>query len=332
MTTPESAQWWRASGTAPRGGVGLFGVIAPNAQALEAAARSLELPPMAPGSVKLVSVLGVDDVVAARASSCVLWLCPHAGRAVAERMESWLTRAGLAHVDDQPSRFAEARSLVEARALSALARAASPRSVDLLLAQHDLWTARHFDEAAPPSERDRLLGRLLAPPMVVCIGKPNAGKSTLLNALAGQTLAVASSVAGTTLDHVGVMLELDGLVVRWLDTAGLGEIDDADERRELHTRAQAQTHRLAQTADLVLHISEAAGGAPKPMQGLAHVETRTLASKIDLAAGGDRWQSWADAGCSAVQPATVRSLALAIRRWLVPDAVIEAAEPWRFWM
>jgi len=61
---------------------------------------------------------------------------------------------------------------------------------------------------------------------VAIIGPPNAGKSTLLNALAGRTAALTSEFAGTTRDVIEVRMDLDGLPVTVLDTAGLRDTDD----------------------------------------------------------------------------------------------------------
>ena len=64
---------------------------------------------------------------------------------------------------------------------------------------------------------------------VAIVGAPNVGKSTLLNALAGREAAITSEHAGTTRDVIEVRMDLDGLPVTFLDTAGLRETDDAVE-------------------------------------------------------------------------------------------------------
>jgi tRNA modification GTPase len=61
---------------------------------------------------------------------------------------------------------------------------------------------------------------------VAIVGRPNAGKSTLLNALAGREAAITSEVAGTTRDVIEVRMDLGGLAVTLLDTAGLRDSDD----------------------------------------------------------------------------------------------------------
>jgi len=65
---------------------------------------------------------------------------------------------------------------------------------------------------------------------VAIVGRPNAGKSTLLNALAGRDAAITSEHAGTTRDVIEVRMDLSGLPVTVLDTAGLREAEDVVER------------------------------------------------------------------------------------------------------
>jgi tRNA modification GTPase len=95
---------------------------------------------------------------------------------------------------------------------------------------------------------------------VVIAGPPNAGKSTLLNALARRDVAIVSPYAGTTRDLIEVHIDLGGCPVILIDTAGLRESADAVERAGI-LRARAK----AEAADLVLWLSEAAGPVPPPV-------------------------------------------------------------------
>lgn len=80
---------------------------------------------------------------------------------------------------------------------------------------------------------------------VAILGAPNAGKSTLLNALAGRDAAITSEIAGTTRDVIEVRLDLNGLAVTLLDTAGLRFSDDKVEQIGV-----ARAVQRAESADL----------------------------------------------------------------------------------
>lgn len=117
---------------------------------------------------------------------------------------------------------------------------------------------------------------------VVLAGAPNAGKSSLLNALAGRDVAIVSEEAGTTRDVLAVDLDLSGYPVRVVDTAGLREADGVVEREGVR-RARDR----AATADLVLLLvptdDEAAVPAIDTIAPIWHVR-----SKADLGAGESR--------------------------------------------
>lgn len=87
---------------------------------------------------------------------------------------------------------------------------------------------------------------------VAIVGAPNAGKSTLLNALAGRPAAITSEIAGTTRDVIEVRMDLNGLPVTFLDTAGLRDAGDRIEELGISLAAER-----ARAADLrVFLISE----------------------------------------------------------------------------
>lgn len=88
---------------------------------------------------------------------------------------------------------------------------------------------------------------------VVIVGKPNAGKSSLLNALAQFDAAIVTEVAGTTRDVLRESIHIDGMPLHVIDTAGLRETDDVVEREGIR-RALAETER----ADRLLVVVDAA--------------------------------------------------------------------------
>lgn len=84
---------------------------------------------------------------------------------------------------------------------------------------------------------------------VVLVGEPNVGKSSLLNALAGAEVAIVTPIAGTTRDRVTQAIQIEGVPLNIIDTAGLRETEDAIERIGIERTWQA----VAQ-ADVVLHL------------------------------------------------------------------------------
>lgn len=102
-------------------------------------------------------------------------------------------------------------------------------------------------------KRDSVQGQLLNEgASVALLGAPNAGKSSLLNVLAGEEAAIVTDIPGTTRDLLKVDLLLDGLPLRLVDTAGLRESADQVEQMGV-ARAKAQ----AQQADLLLIVVDA---------------------------------------------------------------------------
>ncbi|MFK3778754.1 tRNA uridine-5-carboxymethylaminomethyl(34) synthesis GTPase MnmE [Agrobacterium sp. NPDC089420] len=86
---------------------------------------------------------------------------------------------------------------------------------------------------------------------VALVGEPNAGKSTLLNALSGRDVAIVTDIAGTTRDVLSVDINMDGYLVRIFDTAGIRETKDVVEQEGVRRAVLT-----AESADLVLLLQD----------------------------------------------------------------------------
>lgn len=93
---------------------------------------------------------------------------------------------------------------------------------------------------------------------IAIVGKPNAGKSTLLNRLVGEERAIVSPIPGTTRDAIDTSMEFDGIPITLIDTAGIrkrGKIDPGVEKYSV-----LRAHRAIQRADVVLLVVDAEQG------------------------------------------------------------------------
>jgi len=90
---------------------------------------------------------------------------------------------------------------------------------------------------------------------VVIGGRPNAGKSTLLNALVGQHRAIVSAIPGTTRDAIEADAEIEGLRFRFVDTAGLREASDVIEAEGVR-----RAHQAIERADVLLYVYDLSEG------------------------------------------------------------------------
>lgn len=114
---------------------------------------------------------------------------------------------------------------------------------------------------------------------VVVLGPPNAGKSSLVNALSERDVAIVTDIPGTTRDVLEVHLDLGGYAVTLVDTAGLrdgGDVIEAEGMRRGRARAAA--------ADLILWLDEDGEGAPAEVSALG-VPVLALRTKADLRPG-----------------------------------------------
>ena len=122
----------------------------------------------------------------------------------------------------------------------------------------------HFPEGAGTEEEDER-------PRIAIVGKPNVGKSSILNKLAGENRAIVSDIAGTTRDAIDSVVKYDGREYVLIDTAGLRRKSKIKEELERYSIIRAVT--AVERADVVLMVIDAVEGATEQdakIAGIAH--------------------------------------------------------------
>ena len=148
---------------------------------------------------------------------------------------------------------------------------------------------------------------------VAIVGAANAGKSTLLNALLGEDRAIVSPIAGTTRDTVEEVLTLEGILFRFIDTAGLRDTSDEIERMGI-----SRSYNALQHADVVIGVLD--GTLPPSVVSASAQEIKSqcseeqtlifVSNKSDLAEGADellRVSAKTGEGLDALRTAIVES-------------------------
>ncbi len=200
---------------------------------------------------------GGEEIVACRTAEEHIELSCHGGRLAAQRIEQDLIQHGcqpLDWTDWLQVRATDGSEKIEAEARIALAAARTERTAGILLDQlhgaldREINAIGELATASPEQARKRLqilLDRsavglhLTTPWRIVLAGRPNVGKSSLINALVGYSRAIVFDQPGTTRDVVTATTAIDGWPVEFADTAGLRTPADTLEAAGIErTRAQ----------------------------------------------------------------------------------------------
>lgn len=311
------------------GAIAMIRVVHPDPTAIGLANPKLN-------EIKLAKLYKIDEGVITRWDADSIVLMPHGGMAIIRAISSALEKRGVPHRDGEPV-FPEAESEIEAKMLGYISNASSPLAVDLLLDQPALWKSAGIETLTQADAHQDVCdgmarSRLIEPPIVAAVGRANIGKSTLINALAGEHVAIVADVAGTTRDHVGVLVDLGGLVVRWIDTPGIDERVGDDEEIEIAIRIVSQ-------AQLVVHCIDPADEVGELDQRLEQaIGPDTLRIRVGTRSDLGEQKTPIDVRVS-IQDAMDdgerfdggRELVSMIRDRLVPQSVLIDARPWRFW-
>ncbi|MBI1237942.1 MAG: tRNA uridine-5-carboxymethylaminomethyl(34) synthesis GTPase MnmE [Alphaproteobacteria bacterium] len=218
------------------------------------------------GRLDLAQAEALADLVAAETESQRRLALRGYGGALARQCEAW--RGQLI----ETLALAEASIDFSDEELPAgLPEAARAEAVSLL---------RAIEEGLAAAEPTRQIAEGFS---VAIIGAPNAGKSSLLNALAGREAAIVSALPGTTRDIIEVRLDLGGFLIVIADTAGLREAADAIESEGVRRAAER-----ARAADLRIALFDAATAPALDAATSALLQPGDIvaANKIDLASAG----------------------------------------------
>jgi tRNA modification GTPase len=148
-------------------------------------------------------------------------------------------------------------ALIEIRALTEATLDFPEEEIDFI-EQHDVFNRlekilANIQEVKNAAQQGAIIRDGLT---VVLVGQPNVGKSSLMNALAGEDIAIVTDVAGTTRDRLKETILLDGVPLHIIDTAGLRETQDSVEQIGIE-----RTWQAIEQADLVLHLMDLTQGS-----------------------------------------------------------------------
>jgi tRNA modification GTPase len=216
------------------------------------------------GKLDLVEVEGLADLIAAETEMQRRLAVEHSAGDVSQLYDSWTER------------LVRGRALIEAE-LDFPDEEDVPGSVSDRIWEEMAILRGAIDEHL----RGAAAGEIIRDGFkVVLVGAPNAGKSSLLNALARRDVAIVTEIAGTTRDVLQVDLDIDGYLVKLYDTAGLRESDDKVEKEGIR-----RARRSVEQADLVLLLCD----LTEPMTLDIKVPHLTIGTKLDLAGPSDEY-------------------------------------------
>ncbi len=235
-----------------------------------------------------------EEVVACRLSDQRVEIHGHGGLAASAQIVQALVAAGCQSVPWQ--QLLPPGDAIRIEAAEALAQCRTRRTATILLEQYQGALAgavgkmiEQLQNRQTPAARQQLLAllqwsplglRLVKPFRVVLAGRPNVGKSSLLNRLLGYARSIVTDTPGTTRDVVTQAAAFGGWPVTLTDTAGLRRHTlDA-----LETAGMLLTEAEAAQADLLILVNEASGGEPEEYRRLAERFPQALAvtNKSDL--------------------------------------------------
>lgn len=184
------------------------------------------------GKMDLAQAEGVADLISASSQA--------AARAAARSMQGEFSKRVHA-VNDK---------MIELRAYIEATMDFPEEEIDFIQNGHVEEKIEEIAVMLEQLEKSAMRGKVLRDGLtVVLVGPPNVGKSSIMNALAGEEVAIVTDVAGTTRDKITFSIQLDGMMINLIDTAGVRKTDDKVEKIGIE-----RTLKAVEDADVVLHL------------------------------------------------------------------------------
>ncbi len=208
----------------------------------------------------------------------------HGSLAAVASIKSDLESHGASEADSADA-WTTAINEYQAEIAKAMEACQTQRTAKHLLQQYELWGNPDLSD---PNVVETALSfakfgeKLTSPWRVVLCGRPNVGKSSLINAISGFERAIVHDMAGTTRDLVSQHTAIDGWPVELIDSAGIRESED-----QIEQAGVSKANEMIASADLVIHVVDASDGSIYEPEISQHRAGLVVVNKIDLCESPD---------------------------------------------
>ena len=257
-----------------------------------------------------------EDLIAVHTGNSDFEIQCHGSIAAVDAIKSDLSAAGATESSDRNS-WTFANNDHQAEIARAMESCLTQRTAKYLLQQYQLWNAPNVSDPHIVEQANALATfgeKLTTAWRIVLCGRPNVGKSSLINALSGFERAIVHPTAGTTRDLVSQHTAIDGWPVELIDSAGIRDAENQIEQAGI-----SKAREVIESADLVIHIVDSASDEPFDPDVSQNRAGLVVINKVDLR----EHESRLDVACpvvtvSAKTGAGMEDFLAAISKALVP--------------
>jgi tRNA modification GTPase len=220
-----------------------------------------------------------EDLIVVKNGSAAFEVQCHGGLAAVDAIKADLVGAGVVESANR-SAWTLAETEQQSQIAQAIESCSTERTAKHLLRQYQLWHDPDWsDELAIAKALSfaKFGEKLTSPWQVVLCGRPNVGKSSLINALSGFERAIVHATAGTTRDLVSQQTAIDGWPVELIDSAGIREAENQIEKAGV-----AKANEVIESADLVVHVVDATDESDFDPSVSQHRAGVVVVNKADL--------------------------------------------------